>query len=70
MRDYNDRVVVDLPRWAFDEAVLSALEKDTGAVPIMGEIIRLLKIKQKKFDNIRNTDVVRAKNLEIARESK
>ena len=44
----EERIVIDMPRWQFDNAVLSALEKDTGAVPIMGEIVRLLKIRMRK----------------------
>lgn len=44
----NDRVVIDLNRAAFDNAVLMALEKDTGAIPICGEIIRILKIAMRR----------------------
>ena len=44
----NERVVIDLNRTAFDNAVLMALEKDTGAVPICGEIIRILKIAMRR----------------------
>ena len=49
----NERVVIDLNRTAFDNAVLMALEKDTGAIPICGEIIRILKIAMRK-EQVRN----------------
>ena len=49
----NERIVIDLPFWQFSDAVLSALEKDTGALPIVPEIIRILKIKMNK-NKIRN----------------
>lgn len=49
----NERVVIDLNRVAFDNAVLMALEKDTGAIPICGEIIRILKIAMRK-EHVRN----------------
>lgn len=49
----DNRVVVDLNRADFDNAVLMALEKDTGAVPICGEIIRCIKIAMRK-ERIRN----------------
>lgn len=44
----QDRVVLDISYKAFSDAILSALEKDTGAVPIIPEILRVLKIKQRK----------------------
>lgn len=44
----DNRVVIDISRDGFADAVLSALEKDTGAVPIVPEIIRILKIKQRR----------------------
>lgn len=44
----NERVIIDLNRADFDNAVLMALEKDTGAVPICGEIIRILKIAMRR----------------------
>lgn len=55
----QERVVIDLPRDKFDNAVLMALEKDTGAVPICGEILRLIKIAMRK-ERIRKQ---RLKNL-------
>lgn len=44
----QDRVVIDISRDGFADAVLSALERDTGVVPIVPEILRILKIKQRK----------------------
>lgn len=44
----QDRVVLDMSYKAFSDAILSALERDTGAVPIIPEILRILKIKQRK----------------------
>ncbi len=44
----QDRVVLDISYKSFSDAVLSALEKDTGAVPIVPEILRVLKIKQRR----------------------
>lgn len=44
----TDRVQIDLPYAVFSDAVLSALEKDTGAVPIIPEILRIIKIKMRK----------------------
>ena len=70
MFDPKDRVVIDMPRWAFDDAVLSALEKDTGAVPIMGEILRLIKIKQRKLASARRQYDARVRNLEFARNAR
>lgn len=53
----QDRVVLDISYKAFSDAVLAALEKDTGAVPIIPEILRVLKIKQRR-------ECVAAKRLE------
>ena len=69
-RNVFDRVVLDMPRRAFDDAVLTALERDKGVVPICGEIVRLLKIKQRKWDSVRRQDRARAQNLDKARASK
>ena len=49
----QERVVIDLSRDKFDNAVLMALEKDTGAVPICGEIIRCIKIAMRR-EKVRN----------------
>ena len=68
--DPRERVVIDMPRWAFDSAVLTALEKDTGAVPIMGEILRIIKIKQRKLESARRQYAARVRNLEFARNAK
>lgn len=48
MSNSTDRVQIDLPYTVFSDAVLSALEKDTGAVPIVPEILRIIKIKTRK----------------------
>jgi len=70
MHNPQERVVIDMPRWAFDQAVLMALEKDTGAVPIMGEILRIIKIKQRKLESARKQYRARVSNLEFARNAK
>jgi hypothetical protein len=44
----NDRVLIDLPYKRFENALLWVLEKDTGAVPIVKEIIRLCKVAMRK----------------------
>jgi hypothetical protein len=44
----EERILIDLGEAAFDNAVLGALECDTGTVPIMGEIKRRLKIAMRK----------------------
>lgn len=44
----QERVVLDISYKSFSDAVLSALEKDTGAVPIVPEILRVLKVKQRR----------------------
>lgn len=49
----EERVCIDLNRADFDNAVLMALEKDTGAIPICGEIIRIVKIAMRK-ERVRN----------------
>lgn len=46
----NEWIKIEMPRGLFEDAVLSALEKDTGAVPIVGEILRICKIKMRKYD--------------------
>lgn len=53
----QDRIVLNISYKAFSDAVLAALEKDTGAVPIIPEILRVLKIKQRR-------ECVAAKRLE------
>lgn len=58
----NERVVIDLNRTAFDNAVLMALEKDTGAVPICGEIIRILKIAMRK-ERVRNQRIANLRGV-------
>ena len=58
----NERVVIDLNRSAFDNAVLMALEKDTGAVPICGEIIRILKIAMRK-EQVRNQRIANLRGV-------
>ncbi len=62
----QDRVVLDISYKAFSDAVLSALEKDTGAVPIVPEILRVLKIKQRR----EQTAAKRLENLAKARATK
>lgn len=59
MYEQEERVLIDLPRKDFDRAVLLALERDTGVMPIMGEILRLIKIAMRK-ERIRKQ---RLKNL-------
>lgn len=59
----QDRVVLDISYKAFSDAILSALEKDTGAVPIIPEILRVLKIKQRR----EQTAAKRLENLAKAR---
>ncbi len=44
----DKKIILNLSYKSFEDAVLSALEKDTGAVPIIPEILRILKIKQRK----------------------
>jgi hypothetical protein len=48
MFEANERITIDLSYADFENMVLWALEKDTGAVPIVPEIIRLLKISMRK----------------------
>lgn len=48
MPNPTDRIQIDLPYSVFSDAILSALEKDTGAVPIVPEILRIIKIKTRK----------------------
>lgn len=48
MPNPTDRIQIDLQYSSFENAILSALEKDTGAVPIVPEILRVLKIKMRK----------------------
>ncbi len=62
----QERVVLDISYKSFSDAVLSALEKDTGAVPIVPEILRVLKIKQrreqiaaKRLENLAKAQAVR-----------
>jgi hypothetical protein len=45
----NDRVLIDLPYDRFENAVLTALERDTGRVPIMIEIMRLCRNAKRKI---------------------
>lgn len=59
MHDPKERILIDLSYEDFSNGILSALEKDTGAIPIIPEIIRILKIKMRK-EAIRNQ---RCKNL-------
>ncbi len=44
----TDRVQIDLQYRNFEDAILTALEKDTGAIPIVPEILRIIKIKERK----------------------
>lgn len=60
----QERVVIDISREGFTDAILMALEKDTGVVPIVPEILRILKIRQRK-EQIAET---RLKNLARANE--
>lgn len=55
----NDRIVINISRDGFTDAVLSALERDTGALPIVPEILRIIKIKQRR-EELRET---RLRNL-------
>ncbi len=48
MHDPKERILIDLSYEDFSNGILSALEKDTGAIPIIPEIIRILKIKMRK----------------------
>lgn len=63
----TERVVINMPRWLFDHAVLTALERDTGKMPIMGEIVRILKIKQERFNRTQRQYNARCENLVKAR---
>lgn len=64
----TETVTFSMPRWMFDDAVLTALERDTGAVPIMGEIVRILKIKQAQHNGAQRQYHARCANLVKARE--
>lgn len=63
----TERVVINMPRWLFDKAVLTALERDTGKMPIMGEIVRILKIKQEHYNRTQRAYNARCANLVKAR---
>lgn len=63
-------LTISMPRWMFDDAVLTALERDTGKMPIMGEIVRILKIKQAKYNGNQRQYNARCANLVKARESR
>lgn len=45
----DEWITLEMPRALFEDAVLCALEKDTGATPIVGEILRICKIKMNKY---------------------
>jgi hypothetical protein len=55
----DDRVLIDLPYDKFENATLWALERDTGVIAIVPEILRLCKIAMRK-EKIRKQ---RIKNL-------
>lgn len=55
----SERIVINISRDAFTDAVLTALERDTGALPIVPEILRIIKIKQRR-EELRET---RLRNL-------
>ena len=44
----NNRVVIDVPFGIFEDAIITALERDTGKAPIIGEILRIMKIRTRK----------------------
>ncbi len=73
----QERVVLDISYKSFSDAVLSALEKDTGAVPIVPEILRVLKVKQrreqiaaKRLENLGKARAVRHASKPIVIERK
>ena len=68
----EERIIIDLPYSKLEDAILTALEKDTGVIPIVPEIIRICKIKmrkEKKHDQkISNLKQFQPKSCKLASE--